>query len=175
MNILPSINFKIDVKPLLVVVLFICFHWGCNRVPPEYETFLEHPLKQQQEELRRLPHDKQLDYYFAGINYTHPPAFGLAHPIAEQGKAVLPFLLESLKEEKDERKKSGIIFILKIMHSNYYDLKGEKEAINLIKDTTGYAISQDLKREGREALDFILEGKLPDPVKLLDQREEETR
>lgn len=156
----------------LTLILFTCLMCGCPRVPSEYRAFLKLSPEQRQAVMRKLPLEKQLEYYFAGLNYMHPADVGLADPIAEQGRKAVPFLLNRLSEEKDEDKKADIILILEVMHISHYNLKREEEVITLLKEVTSSAKSQRLKKEGEDALRLILEDKAPDPAKLLDKIEE---
>src|SRR2546423_15222357 len=90
----------------LTLILFTFFLGECNSVPSEYQAFLALSPEQRQVEMRKLPLEKQLEYYFVGLDYVHPPDVGLADPIAEQGMKAVPFLLKRLREEKNEDKKA---------------------------------------------------------------------
>lgn len=154
---------------MLLVVSFAAVADGCDKVPPEYRAFLELPMNRRHEEMKKLPPDKQLEYYFAGLNYLHPPAVDLAHPIAEEGEGVLPFLLMSLRKENDESRKADIISIIEVMHTSYYRLTDKQEVISVLKETTAHAKTPRLKMKGKEAQELILEGRIPDPLQSLEK------
>lgn len=153
---------------VLTLILLTFLVGECNSVPTEYRAFLDLPPKRRQAEMRKVSLEKQLEYYFAGLDYVHPPDVGLTDPIAEQGKKALPFLLKKLSENTDEDKKADIVFILEVMHQSYCNLKNEEKVIALLKQIKLNAKSPRLKKESEDALSLILENKAPDPAKLLD-------
>lgn len=57
----------------LFIVLGVWFLAGCNSVPPEYQAFFDLSPEQRREKMEQFPIDKQIDYYLAGMTYTHPP------------------------------------------------------------------------------------------------------
>src|SRR5437016_1131810 len=79
------------------------FTVGCNKIPPEYQAFLDLPVSEQHQVMMKLPLDKRIDYYLAGMRYIEPPQIALADDVASEGKRALPFLVKRLRDDKDER------------------------------------------------------------------------
>lgn len=152
-----------------IVISFLAtfFLVGCNRIPPEYRAFLERSTVEQHEVMRKLPMDKQIDYYLAGMRYMEPPQMGLADDIAKEGKQALPFLVKRLRDEKDEKNQADLIFVFEIMHGRYYKLKDETGVLNLLQQTADNMKDTFQKGRGEEALKYIRTDQLPEVEKTL--------
>ncbi|MGH9966656.1 MAG: hypothetical protein ACREBG_02320 [Pyrinomonadaceae bacterium] len=154
---------------MFVVLLFACLLEGCSRIPPEYRPFLVLSPDQRHAEMQKLPIEKRIDYYLAGVRYLHPPQIGLADDMAKEGKQAIPVLLDRLKREKDEMTKFDIMYIFKVMHGSYYGLKDETEAIAQLKQTTNGMRDPSWKSRSEELLKFIVDNQSPDVEKVLDE------
>jgi uncharacterized protein YfbU (UPF0304 family) len=119
--------------------------------------------------MQKLPIEKRIDYYLAGLRYFHPPQIGLADDIAQEGKQALQVLLNRLKGEKDEITKVDIMYIFKVMHGSYYNLKDERDVTAQLKQTTQDMRDPSSKSRGEEILRFITENQSPDVEKVLDE------
>ncbi len=160
---------------LALIVSGLCCVVGCDPVPPEYKAFFRLSPEEQHLEMKRFPVDKQIDYYLAGRSYHHAPLIGLGDDIAEQGKKALPVLMKRLREEKNENNENNenneanLMYVFEVMHAFHYDLKTEKETIELLKDVTARMKYAAFKERAEETLQAILEDKPADPKAVLDQ------
>lgn len=170
-------NNKITVLLLITLTLVVSVFTGCrSQIPAEYQEFFELSPNQQNEEMRRLPLDKQIDYYLAGVTYRHPPMLGLAENIARHGREAIPFLLQRLREERDERQQVYIMYVFKHMHQReYHNLSNEMEVIELLRTVTANMRDSDYKDRGEETLRVIVEGRATSPEEELDRVERELR
>jgi hypothetical protein len=134
---------------------------SCNQVPPEYRNFLKLPRDQQHAKMRTLPVDKQIDYYLAGRRYIHPPLF-LGDVIASQGKEAVPFLMKRLKEEKKDFNKIDLIYLFSYIHRFHYDLRAEKDVIELLKEVAANMETPEDKIRAEEIVKDIIENRPPD-------------
>lgn len=163
-----GINFQLS----SVLLLFTCMLTGCSRIPPEYRAFLALSPDQRHNEMMKLPIDKRIDYYLAGLRYAHPPQIGLADDIAQQGKQALPVLLNRLRAETDEMTQFNMMYIFKVMHASYYSLKDEKEVIAQLKHTADSMRDPSWKSRSEEVLRFIEEKQSPDIEKIVEDNNE---
>jgi len=146
---------------------------GCASIPAQYKPFLDLSEDKQRVEIRSYPIDRQVEFYLAAMRYIHPPPIGLADEIAKGGKAVLPAILNLLKEEKDTDDKMNIIYVLEVMHGCCYDLQNEKEVSGYLQGILNDTKDENLKSRSNEALRYIAHGEMPDTLKLLNRSKEE--
>jgi len=146
--------------PLLLGVVTLA---SCQlKTPPEYREFLRLPPDQQRERMRTSPIDKQIDYYLAGTTYVHPPLLGLRDVIASRGKEAIPALMKRLKEEKKDYHKMDLMLVFSSMHLFYYDLRGETEVIELLKEVAANMETPEDKARAEEMVKDIVENRPPD-------------
>jgi len=154
-------------SPLASVVLFACLFSSCNRIPKEYREFLDLSPAQQREAMKKLPPNRRIDFYLAGMRYVEPPQIELADDIAREGKPVLPILVQRLREEKDETNQLDIMFVFEAMHQRFYRLNQEPDIVNLLRKTTDGMKDSWHKQRGEEILKYIETDQLPDLEKTL--------
>lgn len=85
---------------------------ACRSLPGEYQPFFKLHFKEQPAELRKMPIERQLDFYIAGVTLIHPPRIDLGLEIGEQGPAILPALFDRLRREKHGYIKSNLVWIM---------------------------------------------------------------
>lgn len=122
----------VRISYLSVALSLWCCTAGCEPVPPEYKSFLEMSPQQQREQMEKLPVGKQIEYFLAGETYVHPP-LRLGDYVAKRGKEAVPLLVERLKTENSAARKVDILYVLEDMNRYYYNLKDEKEALEVIR------------------------------------------
>ena len=152
---------------LLSPVLYMITIASCQRIPPEYGEFLHLSPDEQREKMRTFPIDKQIDYYFAATTYVHPPLIGLGDVIASEGKEAVPYLVKRLRAEKKEHNQIMLMYVFERMNRFNYNLKDEKEALDVLKEVT--ANMKDRKPQAERVLKDILENR---PVDLKKFKEE---
>lgn len=154
---------------LLCVVLCILSPVGCNSIPPEYRAFIELSPERQREVMEGLPIEKQIDYYLAGVTYTHPPLLGLGDHIAKRGKEAIPALVKRLKDEDKEFRKVALIEVFEDMDRFYYDLTGNQEVIEALKKTTAQLKDPSHRARAEGLTDSIMSEQPSDPKKKLNE------
>lgn len=142
---------------------------GCQQIPPEYKEFFDLPVEQQRERLKSFTIDKQIEYHLAGHQYFHPP-IEFTEIIASQGKDAIPHLEKKLREEKIEYRQVVLMYLFKHIHFFYYDLSGEKEALELLKEVTAKMGPSYHKENAEKILKDILENRAPDLKRFKEER-----
>lgn len=85
---------------------------GCPRLPEDYRPFFRLERETQPAELRRMPIERQLDIYIAGVTGVHPPRTDLGLEIGKQGPVILPNLLARFRRVPEEFLKADLIWIM---------------------------------------------------------------
>lgn len=155
---------------MLATVLYLIVLPSCNRIPPEYKEFLNLPIDHQRAQLRTYPIDKQIDYYLAATTYVRPPERELGDVVASNGKEAVPFLVKRLKVEDQEHRQISLMYVFEEMNRHYYNLKDEKEALDLLKKVTANMSVQ--KAPAERVLADILENRPSDLRKLKEAHRE---
>lgn len=138
-------------------------------MPPEYKAFFDLPREQLIEKMRKMPTDKQIDYYLAGQEYFGPP-INLNEPIIERGKEALPFLLKRLEEEEKDYLKMSFLYTLRSMHYFHYDLRGEKEVIETLNNVAAKMEPGMHKEYAENIVKDIVENRPPDLERFKKER-----
>src|SRR5262245_5417191 len=107
---------------------------GCN-FPQDYVDLMELPKTQRHETFRKLPIEKQVDFYLLRATFSHPPDTSFADDIALQGEKVIPYLLEQLKKEPVDHRRHYIIYVFERIHVNSVDLRENKEVIGALEQS----------------------------------------
>lgn len=127
---------------------------GCNYRPDDYVQFRKLPVETQNAEFKRLPVDKQIDYYL--YNRSHDlPAMPFDEAIASQGEAILPDLLRRLKAEPADHRRTDLISLFRTMHRNYLPLNENKEVITTLEQVIGQMKDPDWKEMSQKSLATI--------------------
>ena len=129
--------------------------------PEECKDFLTLPVARQEEVFRTYPVEKQLNLYICDYRYSHPVNVGLAYGLAEWGEKVVPFLLNRLEQEEDERNQEPIIHVFELMYRRGY-LRDREDVVNAIRRTVSNMQRPAVKEVSQEML-FSIEGKISTP------------
>lgn len=132
----------------LVLLITGCFYPSFTITHPEYKKLSEIPKEQRYIEFRKLPIEKQLEIYLVAMSRSHPPNREFADDIAEQRENIIPFLIEKIKEYRNEASLSqisitrkgatqimrqDILFIFHTMVENHKcDIKITREQLDFI-------------------------------------------
>lgn len=81
--------------------------------------------------------------------------------------------MKRLEEEDKEFRQVAIMEVFEDMNRFYYNLKGEKEAIQLLKEVTANMKNPNQKARAEDQLNSILSDQPPDPKKKLDKMVED--
>lgn len=121
---------------------------SCGGEQRPEKSFFEQPLGSRVERLREYSLPDQYRIFRYGNDEIEPPLMDLAKPIAERGAAAVPFLLDRLREAKnDVTAIRDILLIFQIMAvSGSYDVKSDQ----LVMDTLQNSI--DRAAYGRDVL-----------------------
>ena len=85
----------------LLIALFCSTDAACQSREFERE-FFNQPRADRLERARKLPLEQQYKVFRYGNEVIHPPMIELADPIAEQGSAAVPFLLDQLAVDRTD-------------------------------------------------------------------------
>ena len=137
------------------LLLAICVSTsGCNPRPEDYVEFRKLPVETQNAEFKRLPKDKQIDYYL--YNRSHDlPAMPFDEAIASQGEVILPDLLRRLKAEPADYRRCDLISLFLTMHRQSLPLNENKEVIDTLEQVVAQMKDPDWKNMSRKSLDLI--------------------
>jgi hypothetical protein len=111
----------------------------------QYQEFFDKPLYKQHVAFQTYPVEKQFDIYIVAMTMRQPPDTGFAIDIAKKGGVAVPFLIKKLSQENypgyrnnastRENIKEKTIFIFRMMSRyNYYDVKRDKQTIEMIRN-----------------------------------------
>ena len=141
---------------LFLSLVACAFSAGCNNHPADYVRLLKLPREQQPCEFRKLPIDKQIEFYLYSSSGEPPrPKFDVA--LASQGRTVVPQLLQRLRNEPAEYRQLDLILLFELMNSRYVDLKNDKEVIGTIQEVVAKMKDPDWKRMAEKSLAAINE------------------
>jgi hypothetical protein len=142
---------------LSVFSIGLGFQSKCGyHAPPEYKRIFDLPRDQQKEEFRRLPLDKQVDMFRYAI-FREPPSIQYVNFLANDGREVIPLLLQRLREEKSDYAKAMLIRVFREMHEKYYSLHNENEVIDVLKRESGTINDSAWREESEKYIKTILE------------------
>jgi hypothetical protein len=85
---------------------------ACRSLPGEYQPFFKLHFKEQPAELRKMPIERQLDFYIARVTLLHPPRIDLGLDIGEQGPVVLPALFDRLRRERHGYIQASLVWVM---------------------------------------------------------------
>lgn len=127
---------------------------SCNRRPDDYVQFRKLPLETQNAEFKRLPIDKQIDYYLYNRG-RDLPTMTFDDAIASQGEAVLPDLLRRLKAEPAEYRQCDLMSLFVKMHRNYVPLNEKRQVINTLELVVARMKDRDWKDMSQKSLELV--------------------
>src|SRR6266540_3617316 len=119
---------------IMMLVLPGLMYTTCGKTPVTpngYRSFSSLPPGQQTKEFGSYPISKQVDYFIFEFRYVHPFSNSLAFVIADRGDQAVPYMLNRIKSENDDRDKLAILYIFKIMfeHDHPTDPQGTLAAL----------------------------------------------
>jgi len=144
-----------------LVFLGVAFTQACQPVPAEYKTFFSQDWERQKEQAKTFSIEKQIDYYLAGRKYVHPPSSTLLYVIAEHGKAVVPALMERMKNEPSDAAKVDLMEVIRNIHDFHDDLSGDKDVIGQLRSIISKIQDPPRKARAEELLTDIVENRKP--------------
>jgi hypothetical protein len=102
--------------PFTILCVVLAFLSTCGGHHLE-KTFFAAPAASRVERLREYSLPDQYKIFRYGNDQMEPPAMELALPIAERGRAAIPFLTDQLKGSKDDVEVRDILLIFERMDS----------------------------------------------------------
>lgn len=126
-----------------------------GQMPVHCKSFYKKPFYLRHAEFLNYSLQEQFEFYICGMMYMNPPD-DFSYKMAEQGKKIIPFLLQHLKNEKDEFVQELTIRIIDVMNSLYVDVSHDDELVNTLKKTISSMQNKWNRRASEEYLKEIL-------------------
>ncbi len=139
------------------VLLSGCFLLGGCQYPQDYIDLMNLPPKERHLEFRKLPIEKQVDFYLIRASNSHPSDRSFADDIAARGEDAIPYLLERLEKEPEDYRKEHIIWIFRQIHVNAIDLRNRKEVIDALGRIVEEMKDPYWRESSQATLEFIKE------------------
>jgi hypothetical protein len=117
-----SKKLTISIFLLINLVLIQC------GIPQEFADFRGLSDKEKHEKFKKLPLNKQVDFYLVMMSF-HPPDLSYAFDIAGEGEVVIAYLIERLDLEQEDYRKADIIYIFEAMQVKGIDLRKRKDIL----------------------------------------------
>lgn len=134
---------------LLICALLIT----CNAQQLEKDFFRKHPRTARLESMRHYGLEDQYKIYRYGQDKIEPPEFDLAEPIAERGKAAIPFLTEQLRSDKDDLTVRDILYVLEqMLQMKTFDLRQDASLMEILQSRVLAIKNQNVQHSSREIL-----------------------
>jgi hypothetical protein len=143
------------VSLLLLSLLSFGFLTKCG-APPEYAQLLKLPREQQLCEFKKLPVDKQIEFYLYSRT-GEPPRPDFDYALASEGAKVIPTLLQRLRSEPAEYRQVDMILLFELMNREYIDLKNDKVVIGGIEEVVAKMKDSSWKGMAQKSLTAIKE------------------
>ncbi len=106
--------------------------------------------------MRQYSVEDQYKIYRFGHDKIEPPALYLAAPIAEKGAAVIPFLTEQLKADKDELAVRDILYLLERMQwLKAFDARKDASLMQLLDARVQAIKNKNIQYSSRDMLEHI--------------------
>lgn len=147
---------SIKIYCLLILLLSSALFVGCE-FPPDYVQLMKLPNKERHEEFRKLPLEKQVDFYLLRVSFSHPPDSSFAEDIAIRGEDALPYLLERLQKEPEDFRKEHIILVFREIHLNTVDLRYKKDVLSNLEGAVEQMKDAEWKKMAQGSVNFIKE------------------
>lgn len=122
----------------------------------EKDFFFKQPRETRLERMRQYSVENQYKIYRYGHDKIEPPALYLAAPIAEKGAAVIPFLTEQLKSEKDDLAVRDVLYLLERMQwMKTYDVRKDTSLMQLLDTRVSAIKNKNVEYSSRDTLEHI--------------------
>jgi hypothetical protein len=108
-------------------------------------------------EFRKLPIEKQVEFYLIRATNSHPQDRRFANDIAARGEESLPYLLERLEKEPEDYRRNHIIWIFQQIHVITIDLRNRKDVIGALERAVDKMKDPYSKERSDATLQFIKE------------------
>jgi hypothetical protein len=119
----------------------------------ERDFFFRQPRETRLERMRRYSVEDQYKIYRFGHDKIEPPALFLAEPIAERGVAVIPFLVEQLKIDKEDLAVRDILYLLQRMQwMKTFDARKDPSLMKMLDDRVSAIKSKYLQNSSQDTL-----------------------
>lgn len=141
---------------LSVLLLACSMLIGCQ-YPQDYVDLMNLPPEERHPEFRKLPIEKQVDFYLIRAANSHPWDKSFADDIAVRGEDAIPYLLERLEKEPEDRRRDNIVWIFRQIHVNTIDLRNRKEVIGALEKTVEKMKDPYWKESSQATVEFIKE------------------
>jgi hypothetical protein len=133
-------------------VLFV----GCRSRRLEKDFFFKNPPATRIQRLRRYSLEDQYRLFRYGNDKFEPPLTGLAEPIAEKGKTVVPFLLGKVGPGTDDIAVRDVLLVFETMSSiRSYDVKSDELIMNTLRSRISTMNDDGWKTVGSHMLQRI--------------------
>jgi hypothetical protein len=141
----------------LSVLLLCCFLSAGCQYPQDYVDLMNLPPEERRLEFRKLPIEKQVEFYLIRASHSHPSDLSFADDIAARGEDAIPYLLERLEKEPEDYRKEHIMWIFQQIHVNAIDLRNRKEVIDALERVVEKMKDPFWKESSQTTLQFIKE------------------
>lgn len=98
-------------------------------------SFFEGDIHTRLDRLEKYPLEQQYRIYLYGNQVIHPPATGLAIPLAKKGKPALHFILNELKKSQNDLDfRDSLIVVQSMQSGGYYDVCGDSVSMSALRE-----------------------------------------
>jgi|ERR1700678_4335814 hypothetical protein len=109
---------------------------ACRSHKLEKEFFFNNPPATRVERMKQYSLGDQYRIFRYGSDKFEPPIMGLAKPIAEKGKTVIPFLLEKLRPQPDDITVRDVLTVFETMNTiRSYDVKSDRVVMDALRSS----------------------------------------
>lgn len=117
-------------------ILSACFHiYKRQEMPFDTQDFFELSVERQHEKFIGLSIENKYYIYVYAMTKIHPPDLFFADAIASHGETVIPFMMDRLRNEKDEYIQQIIILVFDHMVWHYhFVINQNEELIGLLRE-----------------------------------------
>ncbi|MGB2715990.1 MAG: hypothetical protein WBC51_17545 [Vicinamibacterales bacterium] len=141
----------------LTFYLCLAFALGCQSHVFE-KGFYREDLASRVERARKLPLDQQYKLFRYGNDVIHPPLMDMPIPIAERGKEAVPFLLEQLQTDDDDRAAEDILLVFYRMASlGTYPVKSDSTVMDALRTRVASLENKERRTTAERTLKRISE------------------
>ena len=133
-------------------ILFV----GCRSHKLEKEFFFKNPPATRVERMGQYSLDDQYRIFRYGSDKFEPPIMGLARPIAEKGKTVIPFLLGKLSPQPDDVTVRDVLVVFETMSAiKSYDVKSDRVVMDALRSSVSAMKDEGWRKVGSQMLQRI--------------------
>jgi hypothetical protein len=135
----------------------LAFALGCQAHVFEKEFYRE-DLSTRVERARRLSLEEQYKVFRYGNDVIHPPLMDMADPIAERGKAAIPFLLDQLRSDDDDLAVRDILLVFSRMAGlGTYPVKSDSTVMTALRARVATMKNREIRTTAERTLNRLSE------------------